>query len=382
MSKSKFKIVIVGAGGIGRAAALLLREVADFESDIFIGDLYKDIVEEVSTWVNEDSKRGGTIEPFIMAKNSVSRNFASILKQADIILDCLPGNQAPRIATLARENQLHYVNLTEYVKEINEVMQIAKDAKKGFILQTGLAPGFINVLANGLFQKFCKYYEVNKVESVSMKVGALTQTAYPPHFYGFTWSPVGVATLYVKPAKIIRDYKTTMKASLTERSKIILHGIEYEEDLTSGGAADLPESLAGRTRNLDYKTLRYPGHYDWIESLLKQIPYGEDQVEVLQKKMEELVPMVENDLVVIYASVLGYDKNIKLRIMEEFFLIRPIEINGKILRAIQATTAAGLVESARLLFSNKYKGCILQSQIDSEDFLNGPFIDFVYRSVV
>ena len=59
-----------------------------------------------------------------------------------------------------------------------------------------------------------------------------------------------MATLYVKPAQIIRDFKLILKASLTERSKIILNGIEYEEDLTSGGAADLPEALAGNTRNL------------------------------------------------------------------------------------------------------------------------------------
>jgi saccharopine dehydrogenase-like NADP-dependent oxidoreductase len=215
-----------------------------------------------------------------------------------------------------------------------------------------------------------------------MKVGALTQTANSPHFYGFTWSPVGVATLYVKPATTIRDSKITMKASLTERSKIILHGIEYAEDLTSGGAADLPEALAGKTRSLDYKTLRYPGHYDWVESILKQIPYGKDQVEILQQKMEEMIPMVEDDLVVIYASVLGIDRKDKLRALEEFYLIKPISIQGKKLRAIQATTAAGLVESARLLLTGKYKGCILQSQIEPEEYLTGPFINYVYRSIL
>ena len=190
-----------------------------------------------------------------------------------------------------------------------------------------------------------------------------------------------MATLYVKPAQIIRDFKLILKASLTERSKIILNGIEYEEDLTSGGAADLPEALAGNTRNLDYKTLRYPGHYNWIDDVLRQIPHGEDRVKWLQSEMEENIPIVEDDLVVIYASVSGNDKQKKYRMLEKYYLIKPTVIGGKFMRAIQSTTAAGLAECARLLLMNKYSGCILQSKINPQDYLSGPFISNIYRTV-
>jgi saccharopine dehydrogenase-like NADP-dependent oxidoreductase len=369
LNKKKYTVLITGAGGIGRAAALLLREVGDLPVDIYLGDRYEKVAEDAAMWVKKESQNKGLIEYFSMPADKVDDIFKKILAKSDIVLDCLPGDQAPRIARIAQDYEIHYANLTEYVKETNEVKEIACKSKTGYILQTGLAPGFVDVLANGLFQKFCQEFQVGKVESVNMKVGALTQTANSPHFYGFTWSPVGVATLYVKPATTIRDWKITMKASLTERSKIILHGIEYEEDLTSGGAADLPQALAGKTKSLDYKTLRYPGHYEWVENILKEIPYGENEVEILQQKMEEMIPMVEDDLVVIYASVLGFDGNNKFRALEEFYLIKPISIRGKKLRAIQATTAAGLVESARLLLTGKYKGCILQSQIDPEEFL-------------
>ena len=381
MNRAKFKVIIAGSGGIGQAAGLLLRELADFSVDIYLGDRYEKVSQAAAVWIKNDSNQNGEVSPFVMPLRDIDKNFTRLLSQADIVLDCLPGNQAPRIAKLAREHGLHYVNLSEYVKETQEVKEIACGAEKGFILQAGLAPGFINVLANGLFQQFCRNFKVEKVESVNMKVGALTQNAYPPHFYGFTWSPVGVATLYVRPAKIVRDFQTTIKASLTERSKIILHGIEYEEDLTSGGAADLPEELAGKTRNLDYKTIRYPGHYSWIESLLRQIPHGEDRVEKLQAIMEQTIPATDEDLVVIYASGYGNVDQGRKRILEKYFLIKPLVVAGKTLRAIQATTAAGLVECARLLLSNQYSGCVLQSQIKPEDFLEGPFVSHIYQSV-
>ena len=381
MTRAKFKVIIAGAGGIGRAAGLLLRELADFDVDIYLGDRYEAVAKNAAHWIQSDSERKEEVASFVMPENESDKNLDQLLSKADIILDCLPGNQAPRIAKLARENDLHYANLTEYVKETREVQKIARGAEKGFILQAGLAPGFINVLSNGLFQRFCSDFKVETVETVNMKVGALTQNAYPPYFYGFTWSPVGVATLYVKPATIVRDFQTTVKASLTERSKIILHGIEYEEDLTSGGAADLPEALAGKTRNLDYKTLRYPGHYDWIESILREIPHGEDRVAKLQAKMEGTIPATEEDLVVIYASVRGKDHQGRLRILEKYYLIKPLIVAGKTMRAIQATTAAGLVECARLLLSNKYSGCIQQSQIKPDDFLSGPFVSHAYQSI-
>ncbi|MDI1305570.1 MAG: saccharopine dehydrogenase, partial [bacterium] len=85
--------------------------------------------------------------------------------------------------------------------------------------------------------------------------------AVAPHYYGFTWSPVGVATEYLEDTIVIRNSIKTTLPSLSERKTVIIDGITYEEDLTSGGAADLPDALSGKVGSLDYKTLRYPGHY-------------------------------------------------------------------------------------------------------------------------
>ena len=70
---------------------------------------------------------------------------------------------------------------------------------------------------------------------------------------------------------------------------VVIDGITYEEDLTSGGAADLPAALEGRVRNLDYKTLRYPGHYAWVERTPGRGAGREDatgRIAYLQAKMD------------------------------------------------------------------------------------------------
>ena len=378
MSK-KHQVVIAGAGGMGSAVGLLLRELGDFDVDLFVGDADAERARTAAAWIREGSTEPGEVHAFHLPVEGTSPEFDEALAAGDILLDCLPGKEAPRMARLARQHDLHYANLTEHVEETEEIQRIAQGASRGFLLQTGLAPGYVNVLGLGLFQRFCRENGTDAADRIEMRVGALTTTARSPHFYGFTWSPSGVATEYVKPATVLRDHRRTTLPSLSERCTVILDGITYEEDLTSGGAADLPAALEGKVRHLDYKTLRYPGHYAWIEQLLAETPAGEDPITSLQERMQAAVPFMEEDLVVIYAGVEGLGADGFRRRLQKSLLIRPSRVGARTLKAIQSTTTAGLAESARLLLTENPQGVCLQSQIDPAHFMAGPFVAEIYH---
>jgi saccharopine dehydrogenase-like NADP-dependent oxidoreductase len=256
---------------------------------------------------------------------------------------------------------------------------MADGAETGFVLQTGLAPGFINVKAMELYHNFVAKFGNEKVERVGMKVGALTAHAHAPHFYGFTWSPIGVATEYVKNSRVIRDYGITERPALSARETIVIGARTYEADLTSGGAADLPDFFEGKARSLDYKTLRYVGHYDWVESLIKKLPKDPHLPDRLQEKMLHLIPSVDDDLVLVHASVEGFDLNGRRRMLEKAYFVQPLELNGHRLRAIQTTTAAPLCESAMMLLTGDHRGVTLQSRIDPTTFLKGKFVSRIYK---
>lgn len=374
------KIFIAGSGGIGEATALLLREWSKFETEIFLGDIFEGNLSKAKDFVVRNSQKTSNVETVLMAKDGSNEAMNAAFEKADVLLDCSPGGQAPRMARFAKDFKMHYANLTEYVAETDEIIALAKDADTGFVLQTGLAPGFINVLAMSLYRKFVEKYENEKVEKIGMKVGALTAHAHEPHFYGFTWSPIGVATEYVKNARVIRNYKITEKPALSSREKIIIGARTYEADLTSGGAADLPEFFAGKAKNLDYKTLRYPGHYKWVESVERKLTKDENIADKLQDAMLAAVPSVEDDLVLAHASVDGFDSNGRRRMLEKAFYVEPLEITGKLLRAIQTTTAAPLCESAMMLLEGNLRGVVLQSQIEPQEFLTGRFVSEIYKS--
>lgn len=380
--KKHHTIIIAGAGGIAEAVGLLLMEWSEVPPTLFIGDRTLSKAKQVALWIQEGTTKSGCIQDFHLAENGLTDEMKTVLRQGDIILDCLPGSQAPRIAQFAKDFNLHYANLTEYVEETEEIIALAKDAETGFILQTGLAPGYIDLLANGLFQQFCKDFEVDKVDKLEFKVGALTNHAVAPHYYGFTWSPVGVATEYLKETIVLRNFKKTTLPSLSERTTIIIDGIAYEEDLTSGGAADLPDALLGKVRSLDYKTLRHPGHYAWIQEQIANLEHTTDTIKGLQEKMEAIIPHIEDDKIILYAAVEGKDAAGILRRREIAKCILPQKVGKHQLRAIQTTTAAPLVQAAQLLLETSLSGVVLQSQIDPIPFLNGNYIVPVYGKLI
>lgn len=371
-------ILIAGAGGIGQALAFILAEFSETPPVLWIGNRTLEKAQSLARQLTLSTTSHVRAIPFHLTLDAGNESMEQALREADVLLDCLPGSEAPRLARLAREYRLHYANLTEHVQETEEIVAIARDAPTGFLLQTGLAPGFVNVLANGLFQHFCRRHGVDHAQSLIMRVGALTRHALPPHYYGFTWSPAGVATEYVHPAWCVRDARKAGLPALSERETILINGITYEADLTSGGAADLPDALAGRVKRLDYKTLRYPGHYDWVAGVLRDAPAGADPGRYLQEQMEASIPHVEDDEVLIYAAVEGSDRNGIGQRTERAYHLHPQRIGRHLLRAIQTTTAAPLAQAAEWLLTGRHKGPVFQSQIDPVEFLNGRFVTAVY----
>lgn len=368
-------IFIAGSGGIGSAVGLLMRHLWDRDVNLILGDINSEQSETARKWVLKGGPANGTIQCCLMRDE-----WDSVLENAVILLDCLPGKFAPKMAKLAIKYDLHYVNLTEYVAETKEIVKLAEKATTGFALQSGLAPGFVNVLGHQLFKKFCESYGVEKADRLEMRVGALTKNAVQPHYYGFTWSPIGVATEYIKDAEVVRDNQMVSRPSLSERRELLIDGRPYEEDLTSGGAADIPQAFGQRITSIDYKTLRYPGHYGWVDDLLSNAPEGEERIPYLENAMLEVIPSVDDDEVIVFCAVEGKDNMGRLRRVEEAIRVLPMQIGEVTLRAIQSTTAAGMAEAARILIENDHKGVLFQSEIDTESFLNGPFIAPVYFS--
>lgn len=240
------KIIIAGAGGIGRACGLILLEHFGTDIDLTLADINAKQCDQAEAWI-----QAGLSSPVTLTKTVLPSNPQEHWNPSgDLLLDCTPGKFAAEMAMVALRNRMHYANLTENVPATKKIYEIAKDASTGFALQTGLAPGFINQLGRKTVEHFTEKQPRHTIESIKMRVGALSQYASSPGFYAFIWNPMGVSTEYLNESEVIDNFKKVTKPSLSACEQIIINGVSYEADLTSGGAADLPDFYEGKVREV------------------------------------------------------------------------------------------------------------------------------------
>ncbi len=363
------KIIIAGAGGIGRACGLILLQHFGSDIDLTLADINEKQCDQAEAWIQAGLSSSVTITKTVLPSNPQDHWNPS----GDLLLDCTPGKFAAEMAMVALRNQMHYANLTENVPATKKIYEIAKNASTGFALQTGLAPGFINQLGRLTVEHFKEKHPQQTIESIKMRVGALSQYASSPGFYAFIWNPMGVSTEYLNESEVIDNFKKVTKPSLSAREQIIINGVCYEADLTSGGAADLPDFYEGKVRELNYKTLRYPGHFEYIDQLKHEL--GHDlSIESLLRRMKKEIPVQDQDRVLIYCSVSEKDETGKYYEIIRHHEIRPAQYGAVRLTAIQRATAGALAQTAILLLSDRFRGLLTQSRYPLEEFLNGDII--------
>lgn len=275
----------------------------------------------------------------------------------------------PVIAKAARRAGSHYFDLTEDVASTRTVMQLAADANTAFVPQCGLAPGFISIVANDVASRF------DSLRDVQLRVGALP--IYPNNAlkYNLTWSTDGLINEYCNPCEAIVDGNLRETAPLEEIEHFSLDGIDYEAFNTSGGLGTLCQTLEGKVCNLNYKTVRYPGHRDIMKMLLRDLQLGlPERRHLLKELLEESIPVTRQDVVLVFVSVCGVRAD---RLEQETYArkIYSREINGQHLSAIQLTTAASACAMVDLVLQGllPQRGLVRQEQARLQDFLSNRF---------
>ena len=349
------KTILLGAGKIGETISHLLHATGDY----------------ALTVTDQDAARLAPIAA--LGVRSVQADFTSqdklreLIRGHEIVLSACPFHLTPMIAQAAVANGAHYFDLTEDVESTRRVKALAAGAKTALVPQCGLAPGFISILAYAMTRKF------EALRDVHMRVGALP--VYPTNAlkYNLTWSTDGLINEYCNPCEAIIDGNKHETLALEEIEAFSLDGIAYEAFNTSGGLGTLCDTLAGRVENLNYKTVRYPGHRDLVKMLIRDLRLGQRR-EVLKDVLEASVPMTHQDVVLVFVTVSGMREG---RLTQESFAknIYSATIDGRLYSAIQITTAAGICAMVDLLREGALprSGFVRQEDAELDRFLANRF---------
>ena len=353
MTTPRRSITILGAGHIGFAMALLLARSGDY--DVLVADRDPQRLSAVAalgltTLVTTDD---ASLHPAIEGRFAV--------------LNALPFHCAVGVATLCARAGVHYFDLTEDVQSTQAIRALAQDARSVLMPQCGLAPGFIGIVGHDLARRF------DELHSLRMRVGALPRYPQGALRYNLTWSTEGLINEYCNPCEAIVDGQATTVAALDGLETFALDGVEYEAFNTSGGLGTLTETLAGKARQVDYKSIRYPGHCAILKLLLNDLRLR-DRRDLLKEIFEAAIPTTEQDVIVVFASASGLRDG---RLVQDSYSgrILGIEVAGHRLSAIQRTTAAGICTALDLVAQGKLpqKGFVGQEAVALQDFLGNRF---------
>jgi saccharopine dehydrogenase-like NADP-dependent oxidoreductase len=350
------QIVIVGAGKIGSMIAELLGRSGDYR--VAVLDRSDEALARLETSAPVERHQVDVAD---------ADQLAARLNGRFAVLSAAPYHLTSSVAEAAKAAGAHYLDLTEDVASTRRVKQLAKGASSAFIPQCGLAPGFITIVAADL----CKRFEA--LHDVRMRVGALPK--YPSNAlnYNLTWSTDGLINEYCEPCEAIVNGELHETAPMEELEEFALDGVTYEAFNTSGGLGTLCETLSGKARNLNYKTIRYPGHAHIMKALLNDLRLR-DRRDVLKDILENAVPATVQDVVIVFVTVSGVQNG---RLVQETYAnkIYSQPIGAAVRSAIQVTTAAGICGVLDLLAEGELpaKGFVRQEEIALEKFLANRF---------
>jgi len=349
------KVMLVGGGKIGVAITEFLTAT---------GDYHVTVADKNSATLDRLPKKNVELRQVEIGD---ARDFAHEVEGHDIVLSATPYTLTSTIAEAAKRAGAHYLDLTEDVESTRHIRKLAEGANTAFIPQCGLAPGFISIVAHDLTKKF------DKLRDVNMRVGALPVFPTNALKYNLTWSTDGLINEYCNPCESVRDGVRGEVPSLEEIEHFSLDGTEYEAFNTSGGLGTLCDTLEGKVENLNYKTVRYPGHRDIVKMLVRDLRLGVRR-DILKDVLETAIPITYQDVVLIFVTVSGM---VDGRLTQESYAkkIYSQTVGNRLMSAIQVTTACGICAMTDLLVEGKLpqKGFVKQEEASLADFVNNRF---------
>jgi lysine 6-dehydrogenase len=317
---SSLKVLVLGAGRMGLGAVFDLARQPDV-SQVTVADAVPERAQYVAS-VPES--------PIVVPVHlDVSDHAAvvALMRGHASAISCVNYWYNEQLARAAIEAGTNFCDLGGNNAVVDAELALDADARAAgvnVIPDCGLAPGMVAVLVAHAVARF------QSPEEIHIRVGGLPQSPKPPLDYQLVFSVEGLINEYVERARVIRDGRIAEVESMTE-----VEALEFpppfgtmEAFQTSGGTSTLPETFLGRVRELDYKTIRYPGHCAKFKTMIDLGLCSSEPVEVdgravvprrlLGDLLVRNLPADEPDIVLVRVEVKGDGRTLRYDIIDRY----------------------------------------------------------------
>ena len=188
---------------------------------------------------------------------------AKLLKKCDVGIGALPHGLSEYAIGSAISARVNFVDLI-FGWRFGQTAINSACKRRGITIipACGLAPGLTNILAMKAAEN------MERVDEVHIKVGGIPANPKPPLNYRIVFSFQAVLEEYLRKARIVRNRRIVDVPALSGLELIAFPApIGRCECFYTDGLSTLVQTIR-RVREMDEKTIRWPGHADQIRTLI------------------------------------------------------------------------------------------------------------------
>ncbi len=260
------KIVVLGAGLVGKAMAIDLAENFEVTS--------VDVNEQALADVQ---KHGVKTEKVDFSNLQL---LSSTIQQFDLVVGAVPGFLGLQTARAVIEAGKNMVDISFFPEDPFQLDELAKKKNVTVVTDCGVAPGMGNIIL-GYHNKRMK------INSYECLVGGLPLVREWPYEYKAVFSPIDVIEEYIRPARYVLNSAMVVKEALSDPELVHFDGVGTLESWNSDGLRSLIKTMSN-IPNMIEKTLRYPGCIEYLRVLRESGFFSYEEVDVKGVKVRPI----------------------------------------------------------------------------------------------
>ena len=254
------KLLILGSGMMGRGAAFDFCRQPDV-TGVIIADRDLERARQVADQLGDKK-----VSPQAFDAGDENR-IAQLMDGCSAAIGATSYEHNVLYSKVAIDKKVNFIDLggSHSVVERQFAMgDLARNAGVALIPDCGLAPGLVNILSRQAADK------LDEAKTIQIRVGGIPVNPKPPLNYFLVFSARGLINEYIEKCKVIQDGKVVEVDSMGGLESLHFQDPfgEMEAFYTSGGISTMTETMVDRVANMDYKTIRYPGHQHYVKFLI------------------------------------------------------------------------------------------------------------------
>ncbi|NDP26379.1 MAG: saccharopine dehydrogenase [Flavobacterium sp.] len=252
------RIIVLGAGMVGSAMAADLSK----KHSVTLADLSLERLD----YVKNKHQSINVLQLDVCD----TKKLQSTLAAFDFVVCAVPGFLGFQTIKTVIEAGKNVVDISFFPENALELDALAKAKGVTAIVDCGVAPGMHNIILG-------YYNEKLKLTDFETLVGGLPKVKKWPFNYKAPFSPIDVIEEYTRPARYVENGNVVIREALTDCELVEFDKVGTLESFNSDGLRSILFTMP-HIKNMKEKTLRYPGHVEYVRVLKDSGFFSENKI--------------------------------------------------------------------------------------------------------